>query len=337
MPEGEEAVPVATVAKEEEGDEEEGREIEDGAPPSGQTVVGAPVPFTVVPKSKDEVDISDEEEDDEEEEAKAAFPRLEPEPDATLRENVVYVYGLDLLKERHLREIFSQFRLRFIEWINESSANIVFVEKESASKALETLSFEKPSDPPWRRTPDIIISDDVAPIFLEMRIATLKDAKRQKKGVPKAFVTPYPQREGARPQKRPRRVSQEEKQKRQKRGARFGEEQVSTLRLEDGALRPVPAGAAPRGTQAARARREAEKRAAPEEELDPEEIERRQKRSARFAEEAPEPAATGAGSTGEAAETSAAAAEPEAPAEPAPAETASLEEPDKAAESENQT
>jgi hypothetical protein len=86
-----------------------------------------------------------------------------------------------------MNEIFSQFQHRFIEWINDSSANIVFRSKESAKKALESLSYPKARDPPWRRTPDILVNDDCPPIFLQMRLATAADVKKGKKSAPTVF------------------------------------------------------------------------------------------------------------------------------------------------------
>merc|ERR1712232_99123 len=76
----------------------------------------------------------------------------------------------------------------YIEWINESSANIVFKSKGSAKKALESLSYPKVGDAPWRRTPDILVNDDCPPIFLQMRLATTGDVKKGKKGVPSVFT-----------------------------------------------------------------------------------------------------------------------------------------------------
>merc|ERR1712039_45494 len=48
----------------------------------------------------------------------------------------------------------------------------------------ESLSFPKAGDDPWRRTPDILVSEDVPPIFLQMRVATSTDVKPSRRGVP---------------------------------------------------------------------------------------------------------------------------------------------------------
>lgn len=70
-------------------------------------------------------------------------------------------------------------------------------------EALEALSFPKTEDEPWRRTPDILISEDVPPIFLQMRLATVHDVKKAKRSVPKAekrknlhWCKPFKEREG---------------------------------------------------------------------------------------------------------------------------------------------
>merc|ERR1719437_404607 len=81
-------------------------------------------------------------------------------------------------------EIFSQFKHKWIEWINDSSANIVFGDATGAKKG----------DEPWRRTPDILVSEDVPPIYLQMRYATPADVKPSKKAVPKAAAPRQPTR-----------------------------------------------------------------------------------------------------------------------------------------------
>eukprot|EP00927_Polykrikos_kofoidii_P053777 TRINITY_DN48338_c0_g1_i1.p1 TRINITY_DN48338_c0_g1~~TRINITY_DN48338_c0_g1_i1.p1 ORF type:complete len:371 (-),score=56.79 TRINITY_DN48338_c0_g1_i1:342-1454(-) len=118
-------------------------------------------------------------------EARPAFERNEmAEGKSTIRDNAVHVYGLDFLKTEHMNEIFSQFEHKYIEWINDSSANIVFRSARVAKKALESLSYPKGNDAPWRRTPDILVNDDCPPVFLQMRLATTLDTKKGKRGVP---------------------------------------------------------------------------------------------------------------------------------------------------------
>jgi len=195
----------------------------------------------------DDDDSEEEEEDDMLPEAKPSFARNEVAPgEARFRQNAVHVYGLDFLRTGHMDEIFSQFNHKFVEWINDSSANIVFVDATSAKKALESLSFPKSGDPPWRRTPDILVSEDVPPIFLQMRLATPTDVKASKRSIPPAVLiqSPAPGRRQAAdsaprlqlyadgplgdeverpPSKRKAAPSNEELLKRRKRAERFGE------------------------------------------------------------------------------------------------------------------
>ena len=194
--------------------------------------------------------LSDDEDDEDEPPLASAQPaeeRHEVDPEAQVRKNAVHVYGLDFLKTHHMEEIFVQFGHKYVEWINASSANIIFKNAEGAKKALEALSFPKTEDEPWRRTPDILVSEGVPPIFLQMRLATVNDVKKSKKSVPKAMSPMhYAQvfyknqqqamrqgRTGRPPRSNPKAkpkagtkrllVTEEEQQKRQKRSDRFGE------------------------------------------------------------------------------------------------------------------
>mmetsp|Transcript_81857 Transcript_81857/g.255617 ORF Transcript_81857/g.255617 Transcript_81857/m.255617 type:complete len:335 (+) Transcript_81857:162-1166(+) len=200
-------------------------------------------------KEVDDVFEDDEEDDDLLPEAQPSFPRNEVDKDkAAFRQNAVHVYGLDFLKTGHMDEIFSQFNHKCVEWINDSSANIIFADAASAKKAVESLSFKKAGDEPWRRTPDILVSEDVPPIFLQMRLAASSDIKPSRRSVPKAAPPPQysaPRRgdqrdaarrrqmysdgpgaeqQGRRATKRPGKaeISEEELLKRRKRALRFG-------------------------------------------------------------------------------------------------------------------
>ncbi|CAK0892681.1 unnamed protein product [Prorocentrum cordatum] len=95
-------------------------------------------------------DVEEDEDEDEEDEvapeAQPSFPRNEVDKAVSnVRLRAVHVYGLDFLKTGHMDEIFSQFKHKWIEWINDSSANIVFGDEAGAKKALESLSFPKAS------------------------------------------------------------------------------------------------------------------------------------------------------------------------------------------------
>lgn len=205
-------------------------------------------------------------------EAQPSHPRNEIDITAAkFRENAVHVFGLDFLKTGHMAEIFSQFNHKYIEWINDSSANIIFGDSGSAKKALESLSFPKAGDEPWRRTPDILVSEDVPPIFLQMRFAVPTDAKRFKKAVPKAVPVSHTTNPPSKDNKRRRQavLSPEELQKRQKRAERFGESQAKAA--GESAIVSAPAQAT-----------EAKNSAKWEMELTEEELEKRSNRANRF-------------------------------------------------------
>jgi len=205
-----------------------------------------------------------------------------------------------------MNEIFGQFEHRFIEWINDSCANIVFKSKGSAKKALESLSYPKVGDAPWRRTPDILVNDDCPPIFLQMRLATREDVKKGKRAVPQMSFADSPlmprdrsarggvplrpykdgmttellEQAGLLGRKRNAEpLTNEEQQKRQKREKRFGEKitavtpagTVTIPQTDDGETNSGSAQEAETGTR--------KQNAVP---LTEEEVARRKKRADRF-------------------------------------------------------
>merc|ERR1711972_356950 len=57
--------------------------------------------------------------------------------------------------------------------------------------ALESLSYPKAGDDPWRRTPDILVHDDLPAVFLQMRLAVQSDSKKGKHAVPSVNPPAY--------------------------------------------------------------------------------------------------------------------------------------------------
>lgn len=234
-------------------------------------------------------------------EAQPTYPRSEVgSATPKYRDNAVHVYGLDFLKTDHMNEIFSQFQHKYIEWINESSANIIFRDAAGAKQALESLSYPKTGDDPWRRTPDILVTEDSPPVFLQLRLAVSTDVKQPRKAMPKllplapsakvgrrrggagAGVGAGGESELQRLLKSPRPLTEEERLKRQKRAERFGVSQSTPPQK--------PATEEPANT-ASQVEGESNRRPMPEGvEATTEELAKRQKRSERFgAPSAPEP------------------------------------------------
>jgi len=191
----------------------------------------------VQPKREDQS--GEEDADDFLPEAKPAHPRNEVDPKATQRQNAVYIYGLDFLKTSHLDEIFSQFDHKFIEWLNDSAANIIFAQPINSKKAMDALSVPKVGDEPWRRTPDILVSEGMPPIFLQMRLATTADVKPSKKAMPKISGYVNDRRRAGSDRvvtTRPKpAVTDEEAARRRKRATRFADWLKATPKpVEDG-------------------------------------------------------------------------------------------------------
>mmetsp|Transcript_13106 Transcript_13106/g.35864 ORF Transcript_13106/g.35864 Transcript_13106/m.35864 type:complete len:284 (+) Transcript_13106:110-961(+) len=219
---------------------------------------------------------------------------------AKFRQSVLHVYGLDFLKTGHMDEIFNQFNHKFVEWINDSSANIIFSKDSDAKRALDALSFAKAGDEPWRRTPDILVSETMPPIFLQMRLACSTDVKRPKKAMPSIPVNTRSNAAGDRrrrgmqrktgsegaglPQsglstKRPKLpLTEEEQERRTKRATRFGDWMDAVGTAVAASEGDAKAPAAVEGKPAAEAAEPAE----PTEE----ETSKRKARSERFAESA---------------------------------------------------
>lgn len=243
-----EAAPATAPVKDEPQEDEDGSKRKRRAKPDDGTSKDA---GNLVPKKKDEEQAEegagDEEPGDEDAmapEAEPTHPRNEVPPGTTkFRADAVHVYGLDFLKTGHMEEIFGQFKHRYIEWINQSSANVVFRDAESARKALESLSYPKVGDDPWRRTPDILVHDDLPAVYLQMRLAAASDAKAKKHGIPSANPPVFieeserrnpqftvaslydkrPKTERGSQKRGPQGLPEEEIDKRRRRGERFAE------------------------------------------------------------------------------------------------------------------
>lgn len=64
-------------------------------------------------------------------------PRRNALPSETPRTESIYAFGTDKLSTNELLLLFMDFEPKWVEWINDSSANVVFADGASAAKALE--------------------------------------------------------------------------------------------------------------------------------------------------------------------------------------------------------
>ena len=65
--------------------------------------------------------------------------RKEVGADVERRLEVVHIYGVDLLSTKDILNYFGDYGAKFIEWINDSSANVVFNDAGTAERALVGL------------------------------------------------------------------------------------------------------------------------------------------------------------------------------------------------------
>lgn len=116
--------------------------------------------------------------------------RKEVGADVDRRLEVVHIYGVDLLSTKDILNYFGDYGAKYIEWINDSSANVVFNDAGTAERALvglgsPILSSELPdgatlSDPSaikyvWFKGVDFKKAGGDIPLVF--RIATVLDVK----------------------------------------------------------------------------------------------------------------------------------------------------------------
>jgi len=104
--------------------------------------------------------------------------RIDPPANADIRSNVVHLYGTDTMNTNQVFEYFRDFGPAELEWLNDSSCNVIFADAPSASRALIGLSreiqqTENVTRTPWRQ------AAAYRGIPLLMRMATVVDVKQQ--------------------------------------------------------------------------------------------------------------------------------------------------------------
>lgn len=116
--------------------------------------------------------------------------RKEAPVEAERRLDVVHIYGVDLLSTKDILHYFGDYGPKYIEWINDSSANVVFNDAATAKRAMAGMGIpmateDLPSgasldDPQamqyvWHKGKDFHkASSDIPLVF---RIATVMDVK----------------------------------------------------------------------------------------------------------------------------------------------------------------
>lgn len=98
--------------------------------------------------------------------------------DVELRNNTIHLFGVDFFNENEIMGFFENFNPQKIEWINDSSCNIVFEEDTNASNAIFSLSTQIDDnihELDWRKSLDY--EKDGRVFNLMMRNATAADKK----------------------------------------------------------------------------------------------------------------------------------------------------------------
>ncbi|PRW58378.1 splicing RNP complex component [Chlorella sorokiniana] len=118
--------------------------------------------------------------------------RRDPGAMVPRRPEAVHVYGVDLMSTGDLLKYFADYGPKFVEWINDSSANVLFADGPTAKRAVagmgkplppeeapEQMGID-PSDPAaieflWHKGEDFVKAG--TPIPLIFRVATVEDVK----------------------------------------------------------------------------------------------------------------------------------------------------------------
>lgn len=72
--------------------------------------------------------------------------RKDPGPDIQRRLDAIHVYGIDLLSTSDILRYFTDYGPTFVEWLNDSSCNVVFRDDGTAKRALAGLGRPLPAD-----------------------------------------------------------------------------------------------------------------------------------------------------------------------------------------------
>jgi len=114
-------------------------------------------------------------------------PRREFNSFAPIRHNALYCYGVDFLSNKELLSIFADFDPKHVEWLDDSSCNVVFDNEHGVGKVLKNLathSLDDGPDSPWFVSKGIEIKNTCKrrgstsrAVNLQLRIANAADVK----------------------------------------------------------------------------------------------------------------------------------------------------------------
>jgi len=206
--------------------------------------------------------------------------RYDPPPTVQRRIDTLHLYGTDEMNTDNIFEFFRVYDAKFVEWINDSSCNVVFESAEVAQKALDGSSTQLENTTAVTDTEGADSSDtnlyqwrkglNSKSSNLMMRISTVEDVRKEKK--PSAFYKKYFQElDEAKEEKKKQETDQNNKRSR-------GEElQVTFITSNENERRRHR-----KRNRKGKQRGDVEMKDAEPAELDPEEAERRKKRMLRF-------------------------------------------------------
>lgn len=114
--------------------------------------------------------------------------RREAAADEERRQDTIHVYGVDLLNTQEVFSYFAEYGPSFVEWINDSSCNVMFDDVNTAKRALAGLGKPIPSENTdagssiieemqylWHKGKDFMKGATATPLVL--RMATVKDVR----------------------------------------------------------------------------------------------------------------------------------------------------------------
>jgi len=118
-------------------------------------------------------------------------PRREFNAYAPTRSNALHCFGVDFLSNKEVLELFRAFEPKEVEWLDDSSCNIIFLEDGVPSRVMQDLALGEDHEKPWVRTkplsPNKMLSADSAgakpkkgamrEVRLQVRPATEADRK----------------------------------------------------------------------------------------------------------------------------------------------------------------